>query len=118
MSPEMESIASAFLGSAALTSLIIILAMIGSLNPYHRPAIPLAATTAVIFASTYFHSIFNGTPFDLAAFRTNLIGGALSMFDLIYIAFSILTVLIMQASLRKRPDDPLIALSDAESGPE
>ena len=118
MSPEMESIASAFLGSAALTSLLIILATIGTLNPYHRPAIPIAVTTAVIFASTYLHSIFNGVSFDLVAFRTNLIDGALSMFDLIYIAFSVLTALIIQASLKRRPEDPLIALSDAESGSE
>ena len=94
MSPEMESIASAFLGSAALTSLLIILATIGTLNPYHRPAIPIAVTTAVIFASTYLHSIFNGVSFDLVALRTNLIDGALSMFDLIYIAFSVLTCLL------------------------
>ena len=118
MSPEMESIASAFLGSAALTSLLIILATIGTLNPYHRPAIPIAVITSVIFASTYLHSIFNGVSFDLVALRTNLIDGALSMFDLIYIAFSVLTVLIIQASLKRRPDDPLIALSDAESGSE
>lgn len=115
MSPEIESIASAFLGSAALTSLLIILAMIGTLNPYHRPGIPIAATTAVIFASTYLYSIFIGVPFDLIALRANLVGGALSIFDLIYIAFAILTALIMQASLRRRSDDPLIALSDAES---
>ena len=118
MSPEVESIASAFLGSAALTSLLIILATIGTLNPYHRPAIPIAVTTAVIFASTYLHSIFNGVSFDLVALRTNLIDGALSMFDLIYIAFSVLTALIIQASLTRRPEDPLIALSDAESGSE
>ena len=54
----------------------------------------------------------------MVALRTNLIDGALSMFDLIYIAFSVLTVLIIQASFKRRPDDPLIALSDAESDSE
>ena len=52
------------------------------------------------------------------ALRTNLVEGALSMFELIYLGFAILTVLIMQATLRRRAEDPLIALSDAESDSE
>ena len=118
MSPEMESIASAFLGSVALTSLLIILAMIGTLNPYHRPAIPLAAASVVILASTYLQTISGGTSFDLMSVRTNLVVGAISISDLFYLGFTILTALIMQASLRRRPEDPLIALSDAESDSE
>ncbi|MEC7706661.1 MAG: hypothetical protein VX204_01720 [Candidatus Thermoplasmatota archaeon] len=118
MSPEMEPIASAFLGSAAFTSLLIALAMIGTLNPYHRPAIPFVGVAVVIFTSTYLHSIYSGTPLDMMTLRTNLVGGGLSMFDLVYLGFMILTILLMQATLRRRPEDPLIALSDAESGSE
>ena len=118
MSPEVDMIVSAFLGSAALTSLLIILAIMGTLNPYHRPAIPLATVALVIFVSTYLASISSGGPLDLMALRTNLVNGALSIFDLIFPGFLVLTVLIMQASLRRRPDDPLIALSEVESGSE
>ena len=38
MPPELELVIAAFAGSAALTSLFVILALIGTLNPYHRPA--------------------------------------------------------------------------------
>jgi len=118
MTLEIETITSAFLGSAALTSLMVILAMIGTLNPYHRPAIPLTTAAIVIFASTYLHSISSGSTLSLMALRTNLVEGALSMFELIYLGFAILTALIMQATLRRRAEDPLIALSDADSGSE
>ena len=118
MNPDMEMILSAFLGSAALTSLLIVLAMIGTLNPYHRPAIPLTSVTIVIVASTYLVSISLGETLDMMAFRNNLVNGALSLFDLLYLGFAVLTALFMQASLRKSPEDPLIALSEAESNPE
>ena len=118
MSPEMEPIASAFLGSIALTSLLIALSMIGTLNPYHRPAIPLVGVAAIILTSTYLHSLYSGTSLDLMTLRTNLVDGALSLFDLVYLGFMILTLLLMQATLRRRPEDPLIALSDAESASE
>ena len=118
MSPEMEAFANAFLGSAALTSLLIVLALLGTLNPHHRPAIPLITATIVIVTSTYLYSLSSGETLNLMALRTNLVNGTLSLFDLIYLGFAILTVLIMQATLRTRPDDPLIALSDAESDSE
>jgi len=118
MSPEMEAIANAFLGSAALTSLLIVLALIGTLNPHHRPAIPLTTATIVIGTSTYLYFLSSGETLNLMALRTNLVNGALSLFDLIYLSFVVLTVLILQATLRTRPDDPLIALSDAESDPK
>ena len=118
MSRETEMIVNAFLGSAALTSLLIILAIMGTLNPYHRPAIPLATVAIVIFVSTYLASLSSGGPLGLMALRTNLVNGALSIFDLIFPGFLVLSVLIMQASLRRRSDDPLIALSEVESGSE
>ena len=117
MSPEVEIVVSAFLGSAALTSVLIILAMIGTLNPYHRPAIPLVAVSIVILSSTYVASVSFGDTLDLLAFRNNLVNGVISIIDLFFIAFVVLTVLLLQTSLRRRPQDPLIALSQAESDP-
>ncbi len=118
MSPKMETIANAFLGSAALTSLLIVLALLGTLNPHHRPAIPITTAVIVIGTSTYLNFLSSGETLGLMVVRTNLVNGALSMFDLIFLGFLILTALIMQATLRRRPDDPLIALSDAESNSE
>ena len=115
MNSEAEIIVNAFLGSVAFTSLLIVLALIGTLNPYHRPAIPLTSVTIVIVASTYLVSISLGETLDMMAFRNNLVNGALSLFDLLYLGFAVLTALIMRASLRKSPEDPLIALSEAES---
>lgn len=118
MSPEMDTIVNAFLGSAAFTSLFIILALLGTLNPYHRPAIPLTVVTMVIVISTYLALISWGGDMDILAIRSNLVNGALSILDLLYLAFSVLTALILRASLRSRPDDPLIALLEAESDSE
>ena len=118
MNSEAEIIVNAFLGSVAFTSLLIVLALIGTLNPYHRPAIPLTAVTMTIFISTYLVSISLGESMDVLTTRNNLVNGALSILDLLYPAFAVLTALMMQASLRSRPDDPLIALSEVESGSE
>ena len=114
MNPEFESAISAFTGSAALTSLFVILAMIGTLNPYHRPAIPVLGATVVILASTYLFAYIAGIAVDSVALRLTMSEGVLAMLDILPLAFLVSTYLFLRASLRKRPEDPLLALLDSE----
>ena len=114
MSPEFESAISAFAGSAALISLFVILAMIGTLNPYHRPAIPVLGATAVILASAYLFAYTAGIAADSVALRLTMSEGVLALIDILPLVFLVSTYLILRASLRKRPEDPLLVLLDFE----
>ena len=118
MSPEFESAISAFAGSAALISLFVILAMIGTLNPYHRPAIPVLGALATILVSTYLFAQTAGISVDSGALRMTMSEGVLALLDLLPPAFLVFTFLFLQASFRKRPVDPLLALLESESGSE
>ena len=114
MSPEFESVILAFAGSAALISMFVILAMIGTLNPYHRPAIPVLGASAVILSSTYLFARSAGIAVDNVALRLTMSEGVLALIDILPLAFLVSTFLFLQASLRKRPEDPLLALLDSE----
>ena len=114
MNPEFESAISVFAGSAALTSLFVILAMIGTLNPYHRPAIPVLGATAVILTSTYLFAHSAGIDADSVALRLTMSEGVLALIDILPLVFLVSTYLILRASLRKRPEDPLLVLLDFE----
>ena len=114
MNPEFESAISVFAGSAALTSLFVILAMIGTLNPYHRPAIPVLGATVVILASTYLFAYIAGIAVDSVALRLTMSEGVLALIDILPLVFLGSTYLFLRASLRKRPEDPLLALLDSE----
>jgi len=114
MNPEFESAISVFAGSAALTSLFVILAMIGALNPYHRPVIPVLGAAAVILASTYLFARSTGIVVDSVALRLTMSEGVLALIDILPLVFLVFTFLLLQASLRKRPEDPLLALLDSE----
>ena len=114
MSPEFESAISAFAGSAALISLFVILAMIGTLNPYHRPTIPVLGATAVILASAYLFAHTAGIAADSVALRLTMSEGVLALIDILPLAFLVSTYLFLRASLRKRPEDPLLVLLDSE----
>ena len=118
MNPDIESAISAFAGSAALTSLFIILALIGTLNPYHRPIIPMLGASTVIFASTYLFAKTVGIPADSVALRMTMSEGVFALFDILSLVFLVSTFIFLQASLRKRPEDPLLALLESEPGPE
>ena len=118
MTPEIELVIAAFVGSAALTSLFVILALIGTLNPYHRPAIPMLGALAVILASTYLFAQMTGIAADSVALRLTFSEGVLALLELLPLAFLVLTFLFLQASFRKRPVDPLLALLESESGSE
>ena len=118
MTSEIESVITAFAGSAALTSMFVILALIGTLNPYHRPAIPVLGALAVILASTYIFAQTTGIAADSGALRLTMSEGVLSLLELLPLTFLVFTFLFLQASFRKRPDDPLLALLESESGSE
>jgi len=118
MSPELDSMATAFAGSAALTSLFVVLAMIGTMNPYHRPIIPVLGALLVMLSCTYMLAWTDGTAVDILALRTAMSEGVFAMIGLLPIAFLVLTALLLEASLRKRPEDPLLALLESESGSE
>ena len=118
MNPDIESAISAFAGAAALTSLFIILALIGTLNPYHRPAIPMLGASTVIFASTYLFAQTVGIPVDSVALRLMMTEGVLALLDIFPLVFLVCTFMFLQASLRKRPEDPLLALLKSEPGSE
>ena len=118
MTPEIELVIAAFVGSAALTSLFVILVLIGSLNPYHRPAIPVLGALAVILASTYLFAQTAGITVGSGALRMTMSEGVLALLDLLPPAFLVSTFLFLQASFRKRPVDPLLALLESESGSE
>ena len=114
MSPEFESAISAFAGAAALISLFVILAMIGTLNPYHRPTIPVLGATAVILASAYLFAHTAGIAADSIALRLTMSEGVLALIDILPLVFLVSTYLFLRASLRKRPEDPLLVLLDSE----
>ena len=114
MSPEVESAISAFAGAAALISMFVILAMIGTLNPYHRPAIPMLGATAVILASAYLFAHTAGIAADSVALRLTMSEGVLALIDILPLVFLVSTYLFLRASLRKRPEDPLLVLLDSE----
>ena len=118
MNPNLESVISAFAGSAALTSLFIILALIGTLNPYHRPAIPMLGASIVILASTCLFAKTVGIPADSVALRMAMSEGVLALLDILSLVFLVSTFMFLKASLRKRPEDPLLALLESEPGPE
>jgi len=114
MNPEFESAISAFAGSAALTSLFVILTMIGTLNPYHRPAIPVLGATIVILTSAYLFAHSAGIAADSVALRLTMSEGVFALIDILPLGFLVSTYLFLRASLRKRPEDPLLALLDSE----
>ena len=114
MNPEFESAISAFAGAAALISMFVILAMIGTLNPYHRPAIPVLGATVVILASTYLFAYIAGIAVDSVALRLTMSEGVLALIDILPLVFLGSTYLFLRASLRKRPEDPLLVLLDSE----
>ena len=114
MNPEFESVILVFAGSAALTSLFVILAMIGTLNPYHRPVIPVLGASTVILASTYLFARSAGIAADSVALRLTMSEGVLALIDILPLVFLVSTYLFLRASLRKRPEDPLLALLDSE----
>ena len=118
MTSEIESVITAFAGSAALTSLFVILTLIGTLNPYHRPAIPVLGALATILVSTYLFAQTAGISVDSGALRMTMSEGVLALLDLLPPAFLVFTFLFLQASFRKRPVDPLLALLESESGSE
>jgi len=118
MNPDLESTISAFAGSAALTSLFVILALIGTLNPYHRPAIPMLGASTVILASTYLFAQTGSIPADSVALRLTMSEGVLALLDIFPLVFLVCTFMFLQASLRKRPEDPLLALLESEPGSE
>jgi hypothetical protein len=45
-----------------------------------------------------------------------LVEGALAIIRILPLAFVFLTVMLLRTSLRKRPEDPLLALLESESG--
>jgi len=118
MSPELESVAASFAGSATLTSLFVVLAMIGTLNPYHRPIIPVLGALLVMLSCTYILAWTDGTAVDTLALRVTMSEGVFAMLGLLPMFFLVLSVLLLEASLRKRPEDPLLALLESESGSE
>ena len=118
MSPELDSVATAFVGSAALTSMFVVLAMIGTLNHYHRPIIPVLGALLVMLSCTYLLAWADGTAVDTLTLRMTLSEGVFAMLDLLPFVFLILTALLLEASLRKRSEDPLLALLESESGSE
>ena len=63
-------------------------------------------------------AIADGTAVDTLALRMTLSEGVFAMLALLPFIFLILTVLLLEASLRKRPEDPLLALLESESGSE
>ena len=103
MSPELDSVAPAFVGSAALTSMFVVLAMIGPLNHYHRPIIPVLGALLVMLSCTYLLAWADGTAVDTLALRMTLSEGVFAMLDLLPFVFLILTALLLEASLRNRP---------------
>ena len=118
MSPELDSVATAFVGSAALTSMFVVLAMIGTLNHYHRPIIPVLGALMVMLSCTYLLAWADGTAVDTLTLRMTRSEGVFAMLKLLPFVFLILTALLLEASLRKRPEDPLLALLESESGSE
>jgi len=116
MSLEMELAITAFSGAAALTSLCVLLAMLGTINPYHRPEVPSLGALAVIFIATYVVATTHDIEFGLDALRLTLVEGALAIIRILPLAFVFLTVMLFRTSLRKRPEDPLLALLESESG--
>ncbi len=118
MNPNLELAISAFAGSAALTSMFVILTLIGTLNPYHRTSIPMIGASFVVFSSTYLFAHIVGIPANSIALRLTMSEGVLALLDIIPIAFLLCTFMFLQASLRKRPEDPLLALLESEPGSE
>ena len=118
MSPELDSVATAFVGSAARTSMFVVLAVIGTLNHYHRPIIPVLGALMVMLSCTYLLAWADGTAVDTLTLRMTMSEGVIAMLKLLPIVFLILTALLLEASLRKRPEDPLLALLESESGSE
>ena len=116
VSPELVFAITAFTGAAALTSLCVLLALLGTINPYHRPAVPLLGAFIVIALATYATAAAHDVEFGLDALRLTMAEGVLAIIMILPLAFMILTVMLLRASFRKRPEDPLLALLESESG--
>ena len=116
MSLEIDMAITAFSGAAALTSLSVLFVMLGTINPYHRPEVPSLGALAVIFVATYVIAETHDVEFGLDALRLTLVEGALAIIRILPLAFVFLTVMLFRISLRKRPEDPLLALLESESG--
>lgn len=116
MNLEIELAIVAFSGAAALTSLCVLFTMLGTINPYHRPEVPSLGAFAVIFVATYVIAEIHDVEFGLDALRLTLVEGAMAIIRILPLAFVLLTVMLFRISLRKRPEDPLLALLESESG--
>ena len=95
MSLEMELAITAFSGAAALTSLCVLLAMLGTINPYHRPEVPSLGALAVIFVATYVVATTHDVEFGLDALRLTLVAGATAISRILRLAFLFQSVFLI-----------------------
>ena len=96
-------------GGLMLSSSYFAIHLVASLNPYHRPAVPMIGCLASFTAGLAIATMTSDDSPMFAA-RTALAEAVSSILSLLPLAFVFVTYHLIRTSLRKRPEDPLLGL--------
>jgi hypothetical protein len=109
MSIEVSTALTIASGGMMLSSSFFAIHLAASLNPYHRPAAPMIGCMASFLVGlSIATAFFDGS--TISAARGALSDAVVSVFSLLPLAFAFVTYQLARISLRKRPEDPLLAL--------
>ncbi len=109
MSIEVSTVLTIASGGMMLSSSFFAIHLAASLNPYHRPAAPMIGCLASFLVGlSIATAFFDGPP--MSAARGALSDAVASILSLLPLTFAFVTYHLIRISLRKRPEDPLLAL--------
>ena len=114
MTPELTEPILLFFGGIALSSIWILINLVVSYHPYHKPAVPffslfISGVTAIFITATLSENISM-----IEATRIALTNGLTAFLQILPFAHVVFLFFLLKASLRRRPLDPLLALLDEE----
>ena len=117
VSIEVSAVMTIASGGMMLSSSFFAIHLAASLNPYHRPVAPMIGCLASFLVGLSLATVFfDGSP--MSAARTALSDAVASILSLLPLVFVLATFHLIRISIRKRPDDPLLALLDHPSSRE
>ncbi|MDP6662207.1 MAG: hypothetical protein QF760_03315 [Candidatus Thalassarchaeaceae archaeon] len=96
-------------GGMMLSSFYFAIHLAASMNPYHRPLAPMIGCLASFLVGlSIATAFFDGSP--MSAARGALSDAVASILSLLPLAFAFATFHLIKITMRKLPEDPLMAL--------